>query len=100
VVNNAESTPLTAALQITGFTHSSARLWRLSADSYAADNDRNPTNVVLREEPAQVPLTELSLFFAPTAVLLIPRVWLAIGVEPLGGSWCQGDRLKPRLQQA
>jgi len=60
-VNNAESTPLTAALQITGFTAASGRLWRLAADTYDADNDRNPTNVVLREEPAQVPLTELSL---------------------------------------
>jgi len=61
VVNNAETTELTATLQIAGFTPSSAQLWRLSADSYDADNEHNPTNVVLREEPAQVPLTTLTL---------------------------------------
>ncbi|MFQ5594736.1 MAG: hypothetical protein ACE5HA_11375, partial [Anaerolineae bacterium] len=61
VVNNAEMTELTTALEITGFTPASARLWRLSADSYDADNDGDPTNVVLEEEPAQVPLTTLTL---------------------------------------
>ncbi len=61
VVNNAETTELTTPLQITGFTPSSAQLWRLSADSYDADNEHDPRNVVLREEPAQVPLATLTL---------------------------------------
>ncbi|RME84555.1 MAG: hypothetical protein D6775_05185, partial [Caldilineae bacterium] len=61
VVNNAETASLEAALGVEGFTPVSARLWRLSAGSHAADNDRDPANVVLEEEPAQVPLTRLML---------------------------------------
>jgi hypothetical protein len=61
VVNNAETATLEAALQLEGFTPVSARLWRLAADSYAADNDRDPTNVTLQEEAVQVPLTTLTL---------------------------------------
>lgn len=61
VINNAEQGPLTATLQIDGFTPAFARLWRLWAEDPAADNDRDPTNVVLGEEPLQVPLTRLAL---------------------------------------
>jgi len=61
VINNAETLTLTADLQITGFFPSTARLWRLSADTYTADNDRNPMNVVLQEEPVQDPLAPLTL---------------------------------------
>jgi len=61
VVNNAETSVHKAALQIEGFFPASARLWRIEADSYAADNDHNPTSVTLREEPLEVPLATLTL---------------------------------------
>lgn len=61
VVNNAESTSIIVTLQMTGFTPVSAKMWRLTADSYTANNDQNPTNVVLQEEMVELPLTTLML---------------------------------------
>ncbi len=79
VINNAEAIALTARLQITGFFPSAARLWRLSAESYAAGNDRDSANVVLREEPVQEP---------PTVLMLPPHsvTFLELQVPPAQGN--------------
>ena len=61
MVNNGETDELVTALEIAGFTPASARLWRLAADRYDAGNDQDPAHVVLREEPAPLPLTQLNL---------------------------------------
>lgn len=51
LVNNAETTAVGAQLRIKGFTAARARLWRLTAPSYTANNDYDPTVITLVEEP-------------------------------------------------
>ncbi|RME82075.1 MAG: hypothetical protein D6775_11845, partial [Caldilineae bacterium] len=61
VVNNAREQIIRTSLTISGFTPSSARLWRLASERYQDDNDRDPYKVVLQEEPLTVVPTTLDL---------------------------------------
>ncbi len=51
LVNNAEQEELTVTLQINDFTPAAAEGWQLTAASYAADNDADPSNVIPQEIP-------------------------------------------------